>query len=211
MDKLNNTVDSIKYYIETRNIHFCNAHITEAFHKMKTELVNKLHTNYVTNIIAFVALIGLLAIVIGGLASSLVQRNDAANDIRPCDVNATNQTNDVEQEVNLPQKCEQIYVNSMSYFDVIKKRWLQGNSTELPNNCLPSALRVINQQLWCCCGEAGILVFDSELKRNRTIPAGNMGGVHDVAEMSNGDVVIAAGHGLFQLDVTGKCLPLSGT
>ena len=61
----------------------------------------------------------------------------------------------------------------------------------------PEGLRVIKQQLWCCCQGAGIVVLDSELQHQRTIPAGEMGWVYDVAEMSNGDVVIAADNGLY--------------
>ena len=61
----------------------------------------------------------------------------------------------------------------------------------------PKTLRVINQQLWCCCGDAGIVIVDSELQQQRTIPAGDMDDVCDVAEMSNGDIVIAARAGLY--------------
>ena len=41
------------------------------------------------------------------------------------------------------------------------------------------------------------MVFDSELQQQRTIPAPDMGDVWDVAEMRNGDVVIAASNGLY--------------
>ena len=68
--------------------------------------------------------------------------------------------------------------------------------TQLPSETVDLRLRVINQQLWCCCGDAGIVVFDSELQQQRAIPAGEMGTVYDVAEMNNGDVVIAARNGL---------------
>ena len=61
----------------------------------------------------------------------------------------------------------------------------------------PKTLRVINQQLWCCCGDAGIVIVDSELQQQRTIPAGDMDDVCDVAEMSNGDIIIAARAGLY--------------
>ena len=67
---------------------------------------------------------------------------------------------------------------------------------ELP--AWPGSLRVINKQLWCCCRNAGIVVFYSELQQQRTIPAGDMKCVYDVAEMSNGEVIIAAGdNGLY--------------
>ena len=35
---------------------------------------------------------------------------------------------------------------------------------------LAGSLRVINQQLWCCRGDAGIMVFYSELQQQRIIP-----------------------------------------
>ena len=41
------------------------------------------------------------------------------------------------------------------------------------------------------------MVFDSELQQQRTLPAADMGDVYDMAEMSNGDVVMAAKNGLF--------------
>ena len=76
------------------------------------------------------------------------------------------------------------------------KQWVKQAEKKLPSK--PQGLRVINQQLWCCCGKAGIVVFDSELQQQRTIPpADDMGDVYDVAEMSNGDVVIAASQGLY--------------
>ena len=75
------------------------------------------------------------------------------------------------------------------------KQWVKQAEKELP--CDPQSLRVINQQLWSCCGDAGIVVFDSELQQQRTIPAADIGYLRDVAEMSNGDVVIASGPGLY--------------
>ena len=76
------------------------------------------------------------------------------------------------------------------------KQWVKQVEVKLPS--WPEGLRVINQQLWCCCDDAGIVVFDSELQRQHTIPAAEMRSVCDVAEMSNGDVVIAAaGNGLY--------------
>ena len=66
-------------------------------------------------------------------------------------------------------------------------------------------MRVINQQLWCCCDRDGIVVLDpSDLRPLQTIPAGDMGSVHDVAEMRDGDIVIAASEGLFHDTMNGK-------
>ena len=89
------------------------------------------------------------------------------------------------------------------------KRWVQRAEIQLPASLLGEelsyeGLRVINQQLWCCSGDAGIVVFDSELQQQRTIQAGDVGYVHDVAEMSNGDIVITARTGLYHSS-NGKC------
>ena len=75
------------------------------------------------------------------------------------------------------------------------KQWMEQADTKLSSK--PKTLRVINQQLWCCCGDAGIVIVDSELQQQRTIPAGDMDDVCDVAEMSNGDIIIAARAGLY--------------
>ena len=86
----------------------------------------------------------------------------------------------------------------MTLEHVSAKQWVGQQLTELTSENLN--LRVINQQLWCCCGNAGILVFDSELQQQQqqhTIPAAKMGYVFNAAEMSNGDVVIAADDGLY--------------
>ena len=82
------------------------------------------------------------------------------------------------------------------------KQWVEQAETKL--QAVSQGLRVINQQLWCCCGKAGIVVFGCELQQQRTIPAADMGYVRDVAEMSNGDVVIAAGAGLYHRK-NGEC------
>ena len=41
------------------------------------------------------------------------------------------------------------------------------------------------------------MVFDSELQQQRTLPAADMGNVFDVAEISNGEFIIAATKGLY--------------
>ena len=75
------------------------------------------------------------------------------------------------------------------------KQWVKQAEMKLPSNT--ASLCVINQQLWCCCDKAGIVIFDSELQQQRTIPAADMGDVYDVAEMSNDDIIIAAMSGLY--------------
>ena len=46
--------------------------------------------------------------------------------------------------------------------------------------------------------------MDSGLQRQRTIPAGEMDEVNDVAEKSSGDLLIAAKNGLYHATASGK-------
>ena len=84
----------------------------------------------------------------------------------------------------------------------MEKQWVKLSQDDLPAS--PAGLRFINQQLWCCCYDAGIVVFDRELQLLHLLLCDGMGDVWDVAAMSNGDVVIAASNGLFQADITGN-------
>ena len=89
---------------------------------------------------------------------------------------------------------QQVEANvSMKLRDLSKKQWVKQAEQKIPS---ARCLRVINQQLWCCCHDAGVVVLDSHLQQQRTIPSGDMGEVMDVAEMSNGDILIAATKGL---------------
>ena len=82
-------------------------------------------------------------------------------------------------------------------------QWVKEKKAEM-NVSWVYALRHIKQQLWCCCRDDGIVVLDTDLQQQRTIPAGEMLYVYDVAEMScSGDVIIAAGGGLFHADSNG--------
>ena len=92
-------------------------------------------------------------------------------------------------------------MNCKSLLAAAQKQWVKQAEVKLPH--FPCSVRGINQQLWCCCGNAGIVVLDhSDLKQLRTIPAGDMGNVRDVAEMCDGDVVIAASKGLFHAKIS---------
>ena len=84
-------------------------------------------------------------------------------------------------------------------------QWVKQAETELPGR--PEGLRVINQQLWCCCSgrDAGIVIYDSELQQQRIILADDMNEEFDVAEMSNGDVVIATANALYHRH-NGRCM-----
>ena len=95
----------------------------------------------------------------------------------------------------------------MTLQQVRMKQWVKQAENRLP---CTHGMRVINQQLWCYCGDAGIVVFDSELQQQHTTPAAVMSEVFDGAEMSNGDVVIAACNGLYHSS-NGKHFKLSYT
>ena len=84
----------------------------------------------------------------------------------------------------------------------VEKQWVKQSQGDLL--ALPRGLRVINQQLWCCCPDAGIVVLDRELQLLHLLLCDGMGQVHDVAEMSNEDIAIAASNGLFLADLTGR-------
>ena len=96
-------------------------------------------------------------------------------------------------------------MNCKSLVAAAQKQWVKQAEVKLPRGV--NSVRVINQQLWCCCWTAGIVVLDpSDLKQLRTIPAGDIGSVHDVAEMRDDDIVIAARDGLFHATDNGKDL-----
>ena len=83
--------------------------------------------------------------------------------------------------------------------------WKKQAAQELPDR--PHRLCVINQQLWCCLQDIGIVVFDSELQQLRKIPADDFRYAYDVAELSNGDVVIATAVGLYYMYTSSGQLP----
>ena len=66
----------------------------------------------------------------------------------------------------------------------------------------PGALRVINGQLWCCCGAEGIVLLDADLKHLRTVPSKD-NPVNDVTETQSGDLVVATQSGLYHCNSYG--------
>ena len=91
------------------------------------------------------------------------------------------------------------HVSASQLKHVNVRQWVRQTQTRLTSSW-PRGLRVINEQLWCCCGDAGIVIVDSELQQQQqqlSMSSADMGNVYDVAEMSNGDVVIVAGNGLY--------------
>ena len=88
--------------------------------------------------------------------------------------------------------------------NITAKQWVSELDVDLPGR--PQTLRVIKRQLWACCLDAGIVVFDRELRQQRVLwqDAGN-GSVFDVAEMRNGDVVVATDTGLYLSRGGGTC------
>ena len=71
-----------------------------------------------------------------------------------------------------------------------------------------TSVRVIAGEIWCCCGDADIAVYDEDLKWKRSIQL--MGedaednNVYDVAVMPHGELIIARAKGLYHTDMTGK-------
>ena len=92
-------------------------------------------------------------------------------------------------------------MHTQSLLATAQKQWVKQAEVKLPY--IAYSVRVINQQLWCCCWEDGIVVLaHSDLKQLRTIPAGDMGSVNDVVEMRDGDIVIATDNGLFHVRIS---------
>ena len=59
-------------------------------------------------------------------------------------------------------------------------------------------LRVIHGKLWCCCGLSGIVIFDTVLRQQRTIPGrSDQEYIWDVTETIHDEVVISAHTGLW--------------
>ena len=67
-------------------------------------------------------------------------------------------------------------------------------------------IRVINDQLWCCGDDSVIIMRDDviNLRTVRTIAAGDMGPLRDVALLRDGEVVFATSCGLFHAHTDGK-------
>ena len=82
-----------------------------------------------------------------------------------------------------------------------QKLWGEFQKKQLPN--FPYSLRVINRQLAYCSG-AGVTFLDTNLSELKTFHWRSLGLVSDVAELSSGDLVIAAENGLFHADSKGN-------
>ena len=76
-----------------------------------------------------------------------------------------------------------------------KHQWVKHDETQLPAR--PKALCVINKQLWCCCGDAGVVVLSGGLGTLRTIPPGDRGRINDVCELTGDKFAIATSTGLY--------------
>ena len=70
----------------------------------------------------------------------------------------------------------------------------------------PYSISVVNDQLWCSCDEGGIVIYDTDLDLLRMVSISGLGVnyVKDVAQMRNGDVVIATADGLYHFDSQSK-------
>ena len=93
-------------------------------------------------------------------------------------------------------------VATLSFAKSLENQWIKEKEFELPAE--PRSVRVINEQIWCCCCSSGIIVFDSDLKKLESFAIEGTTWVNDVARMSNGQIVIADGTGLFHVDIVGE-------
>ena len=88
--------------------------------------------------------------------------------------------------------------NRLTLLAASKYQWVKQVETQLPAR--PKALRVINKQLWCCCGDAGVVVLSGGLGTLRTIPRGDRGRVNDVCELRGDKFASATSTGLYRGD-----------
>ena len=92
-----------------------------------------------------------------------------------------------------------------SYTAALHRTWYRQTEKQLQSST-PTSIRVINDQLWICGGQSGIEIYDADLTFHRAVSSPGMGvqSVNDVAEMDNGDVIVAASDGLYHFDKTSK-------
>ena len=89
--------------------------------------------------------------------------------------------------------------NTTTLRDAATKQWVKQAEKELPAS--PFGLRVINQQLWCCGFESGVVVLDPDLQQASTCTAAGRQDavVFEVAQLSSGDVIVAEVNGLYHI------------
>ena len=93
-------------------------------------------------------------------------------------------------------------VATLSFAKCLENEWIKEKEFQLPAS--PYAVRVINEQIWCCCTGSGIIVFDSDLQKQESIEIEGITFVRDIASMSNGDIVVAHAKGLFHVKIEGE-------
>ena len=64
-------------------------------------------------------------------------------------------------------------------------------------------MRVVQDEIWQC-HRKGISVFDHDLNLKRNIDCGNISIVSDVADVGNGQVILAADDGLYCMSLEGR-------
>ena len=85
---------------------------------------------------------------------------------------------------------------------ICTKVWRKVVPQVLPS--VAQTVRVVSQQLWCCCLDGGIVVLDKNLLQQRIIPCAEKECVYDVVDFGNCDVVIASSRGLLHADIGGN-------
>ena len=92
---------------------------------------------------------------------------------------------------------QDVAINRSTLWNIQWWRLAQVKKSRLPATARP--IRVIDGQLWCCCGSSGIVILDTELQQQRTVPCRFLKFVRDVVETGGGDIIIAASSGLYGL------------
>ena len=95
-----------------------------------------------------------------------------------------------------------------SYSAALTKIWSKASERNLVST--PVSIRVVNDQLWVSCEEDGLAIhspdFGLDLLKVVSLSGLGINIIMDVAQLSDGDVIIAAGDGLFHFDSQSKFL-----
>ena len=96
---------------------------------------------------------------------------------------------------------ERSTIANASFEFVSRRAWTRQETVSVLD--YPSCLRNIGNLLYQCHG-SGITVYDIRLKQLNNIPRGNLGFMHDVCDIPNGDLLVATGYGLYHIKPNGK-------
>ena len=91
-----------------------------------------------------------------------------------------------------------------TFSDVCETVWKKKTQVKLAQEVM--SVRVIAGEIWCCCRDASIVIFDDDLTRKRKLELSthSADAINDVAMMPGGDLIIARPSGLYHTDMHGK-------